>query len=99
MEILRVGTVDDADAAAVDKNQFLGYERCQRAYRVRGGHVRQVGKVLAAHVDLERGVVALVAVIVGKKKQRLGQTSADMFLRKVDYLGVGSAKVARQARG
>ena len=69
---------------SIDGNELFVGEGRECAYGVAGGHVRQVGQVLATQVDGQGASVLLHAVALFQEEQRLGQASADMLLREVD---------------
>lgn len=87
--------VRNPDAASVDGDEMFVDEGRECAYCIRGGHVRQVGQVFAAHIYFKGHPILLISIVVAEHHQGLSQTSADVFLGKIDYASIGSAEIPR----
>ena len=88
--------VNDFYGTSVDHYDAFVAEVGQRAYGVGGGHVRQVGEILASHIYPDGGAVLFISVAVFESYERFGKAASQMLLSEVDYVGVGASEIVRQ---
>ena len=90
------GLVYNFDSTSVDNDYFFGDKGRKCADGIRGRHVGEAGEILARHIDFQRSIVVLIAVVVAEHYQSFSQTSADVFLCECYYACVCAAKIARK---